>query len=61
RSSWVPPQPPLVEAAAAIRQPKKSPYVKERQQHPKSDMVYFRCLDSSTVSMTHLNRDVNPK
>lgn len=34
RSSWVPPQPPpvaMAEAAAAIRQPKKSPYEKEQQ------------------------------
>ncbi|KAI3759387.1 hypothetical protein L6452_07161 [Arctium lappa] len=34
RSSWVPPQPPpvaMAEAAAAIRQPKKSPFEKEQQ------------------------------
>nr|GEY02117.1 peroxisomal membrane protein PEX14 isoform X1 [Tanacetum cinerariifolium] len=34
RSSWVPPQPPpvaMAEAAAAIRQPKKSPSEKEQQ------------------------------
>lgn len=34
RSSWVPPQPPpvaMAEAAAAIRQPKKSPLEKEQQ------------------------------
>ncbi|GJV02410.1 hypothetical protein Tco_1335979 [Tanacetum coccineum] len=31
RPSWIPPQPPPVEAATAIMQPKKSPYEKEQQ------------------------------